>query len=84
MFHAEEMPPIQIDFVNQAEIGGPYGAKSVGECSLVPVAAAVVNAVSNALDYSFDSLPITSDKIFEALEKSKVDPIVKTKLSRIE
>lgn len=84
MFHAEEMPPIQIDFVNQAEIGGPYGAKSVGECSVVPVAAAVVNAVSNALDYSFDSLPITSDKIFEALEKSKVDPIVKTKLSRIE
>lgn len=69
MFHAEEMPHIQVDFVNKPEIGGPYGAKSVGECAVVPVAAAVVNAIANALDCPFDTLPVTAEKILQALEK---------------
>jgi CO/xanthine dehydrogenase Mo-binding subunit len=38
-----------IDLVEEIEPAGPYGAKSIGECSVVPAAAAIANAVSNAI-----------------------------------
>ncbi len=68
MFHADEMPEIRIAYVENSEVGGPFGAKSIGECSVVPVAAAVANAVCNALDVSIDRLPLTPDLVLEALK----------------
>jgi len=72
MLHAEEMPEIRIAFVENGEIGGPFGAKSIGECSVVPVAAAVANAVCNALDTSIDQLPLTPDVVLRAIQESNM------------
>ena len=72
MLHADEMPEIRIAFVENAEIGGPFGAKSIGECSVVPVAAAVANAVCNALDTSIDQLPLTPDVVLRAIQESNM------------
>lgn len=72
MLHAAEMPEIRIVFVENAEIGGPFGAKSIGECSVVPVAAAVANAVCNALDTSIDQLPLTPDVVLRAIQESNM------------
>jgi len=51
---------------------GPYGAKGVGEPCTIPVAAAVANAIYNAIGVRMRSLPITPEKILAALkEKNK-------------
>ncbi len=63
IFRAKEMPPIHIAFVEEIEPGGPFGAKSIGECSVVPSAAAIGNAVSNAAGVNFTQLPLTPDRV---------------------
>ena len=46
----------------------PQGIKGVGEVPLVPVMAAVANAISNALGLRFYSLPMSPPKISAALD----------------
>jgi len=50
---------------------GPFGAKGIGETSLIPVAPAIANAVFDAVGVRIKELPITAEKIFLALEESK-------------
>ena len=44
---------------------GPYNSMSIGETAIMPTAAAIANAV----DVRIKSLPITSEKVFAALNK---------------
>ena len=46
----------------------PQGVKGVGDVPLVPVMAAVANAVHNALGTRFYSLPMSPPKVVEVLE----------------
>lgn len=70
MLRANEMPKrLLIDLIEEIEPAGPFGAKSIGECSVVPAAAAVANAVSNAVGCEFNDLPITPERVLEALKK---------------
>lgn len=71
LFRADEMPEIRTEFLDSYEPTGPYGAKSVGECATVPSAAAVANAVSNALGHEFTSLPIRPEMILEAIHSKE-------------
>jgi CO/xanthine dehydrogenase Mo-binding subunit len=50
---------------------GPFGAKGIGETSLIPVAPAIANAVFDAVGVRIKELPVTAEKIFLALEESK-------------
>lgn len=51
---------------------GPFGAKGMGEAALPPVAAAIGNAVANALNgVRVRDLPIKPDKIVAALRAAK-------------
>ena len=65
MFRASMMPGIRIDFVEETEDPGPYGAKSIGECATVPSAPAIVNAVADALGYDFHGMPHQADEGWE-------------------
>ena len=47
---------------------GPFGARGVGEHPMVPTAPAIANAVYNAAGIRIDSMPLTSQKIWEALQ----------------
>lgn len=49
---------------------GPFGAKGIGEPGLAPTAAAIGNAVNNALGARLNSLPLKPENILAAL-KSK-------------
>lgn len=60
---------LQIKLIEELEYGGPYGAKSIGECSLVPVTPAIVNAISNAVGIEFNDLPVTPEKILSKLKE---------------
>src|SRR5262249_52764699 len=50
---------------------GPFGAMSTGEPPLVPVAAAIANAVHDAIGVRIYDLPITAEKVFETLRANK-------------
>jgi len=66
-----EMPMInamQVYFAKTYEPTGPFGAKGIGEAALNSVASAYANAVYNAIGIRFCQLPITPERILEALE----------------
>jgi xanthine dehydrogenase YagR molybdenum-binding subunit len=45
------------------------GVIGLGEPPIIPTAAAIANAVANALGVRITSLPITPDKVLKALGK---------------
>ncbi|MFQ5691642.1 MAG: xanthine dehydrogenase family protein molybdopterin-binding subunit, partial [Nitrospinota bacterium] len=65
-----DAPDVHVEFVQEVEPNGPFGAKGLGEPALVPTAAAVANAVAHALGVRVRSLPITPEKVVAALEGS--------------
>jgi xanthine dehydrogenase molybdenum-binding subunit len=68
--YAMDMPDLedfQVFFVDTYEPTGPFGAKGIGEGALNPVAGAVANAIQNALGIRFYELPLTKERILEAL-----------------
>jgi carbon-monoxide dehydrogenase large subunit len=51
---------------------GPFGARGVGEHTMIPVMPAVANAIENALGIRIKNPPMTAEKIVQALkEKSE-------------
>lgn len=52
---------IRSEFVESMSADGPYGAKGLGEPAIIPVAAAIANAVSNAVGRRVTSLPVSRD-----------------------
>jgi xanthine dehydrogenase molybdenum-binding subunit len=69
MLTAADMPEISVGMVESNEPTGPFGAKGVGEPPLIPVAAAVANAVHDALGIRVRELPITDEKVLRLLGK---------------
>jgi len=59
---------MQVYFAKTYEPTGPFGAKGIGEAALNSVASAYANAVYNAIGIRFCQLPITPERILEALE----------------
>lgn len=68
---AMDMPEIYPIIVQEQEATGPFGAKGVGEPALVPTAAAVTNAVTNALGVRIYDLPLTPERVIETIRKGK-------------
>jgi xanthine dehydrogenase molybdenum-binding subunit len=67
LVNAPDMPDVKVLLIEHAGDGGPFGAKSVGEIAAVPAAAAVINAVNNALGTALSDMPLTPEKILSAL-----------------
>ncbi len=62
--------PIHISLVETIDPEGPFGAKGVGEAGLIPVAAAVANAVADATGIRPRSYPLTPWKVLEWLQEA--------------
>jgi xanthine dehydrogenase molybdenum-binding subunit len=74
---SNDMPEVVPMSVEKIDSIGPFGAKGVGEPALVPVAAAIANAIYDAVGVRIHSLPITPEKILAALknkEEKKATP----------
>ena len=63
-----DMPKIETILMEHPEPAGPYGAKGAAEPSIVPVAAVIANAVSDAIGAPIDSIPITPEAVLDALQ----------------
>ena len=66
--HSPDVPNITPILVEVPSALGPFGAKGVGEPPVVPVGAAIANAVQAAVGARINSLPITSERLFTALQ----------------
>jgi len=63
-----DMPEIEVDIVDNYDPTGPFGAKGVGEPTCVSTAAAILNAIHDAVGVRVTSLPATSEKILMAIK----------------
>jgi len=68
----DEIVPI---IVETAQPDGPFGARGVGEHTMIPAAPLVANAVEQALGIRIKSMPLTAEKI--ALAVQGVTPEIK-------
>jgi len=68
---ALDMPEINSILVENPHKEGPYGAKGLGETVVLPTAAAIGNALYDAIGVRIKDLPITPDKILRALKEKK-------------
>jgi carbon-monoxide dehydrogenase large subunit len=62
-----DMPDIVPVLVEVPHADGPYGAKGLAEPALAPTAPAIANAIFNAVGVRITSLPITPEKVLQAL-----------------
>jgi xanthine dehydrogenase molybdenum-binding subunit len=69
VMNAPEIPDIKVALIEDGGTDGPFGAKGLGEASMVPVAPAVIAAVNDALGTSLCSLPLDPDTIVSALRE---------------
>jgi CO/xanthine dehydrogenase Mo-binding subunit len=68
---ALDMPEIAVDIVDNYDPTGPFGAKGVGEPSLVPTAPAILNAIHDAVGVRITSLPATAEKVLAAIKAAR-------------
>ena len=64
---ADSVPRIHSSVVESNEPNGPYGAKGASETAMLPGAAAIANAVYDAIGVRIKTLPITPEKVLAAL-----------------
>lgn len=63
-----DTPPFRYEMVKAKRGPGPFGAKSIGELTTSGVAPAIANAVAAACGARIADLPISPQRIFEALQ----------------
>ena len=66
-----DAPPLQIKMVETDDPEGPFGAKGIGECASIALAPAIANAVYDAVGVRLYSLPMTPQKVYQAIIKKK-------------
>jgi CO/xanthine dehydrogenase Mo-binding subunit len=68
-----DIPPLKTDVMENVPAGpGPYNSLAIGEVANTPTAAAVANAVADACGVRITDLPVTSEKVYQALKSRKL------------
>ena len=70
LFTAIDMPKIKSITVEVPEPLGPFGARGIGEATTIPTAAAIANAIFNAVGVRMKELPMTPERVVAALKKN--------------
>ena len=65
-----DMPDIEVDIVESYDPTGPFGAKGVGEPTSVPTAAAILNAIHDAVGVRLTTLPATAERVLMAIKQN--------------
>ncbi|HEY8600480.1 MAG TPA: xanthine dehydrogenase family protein molybdopterin-binding subunit [Thermomicrobiales bacterium] len=64
---AEVAPQIETVIVEVPSPEGPFGARGVGEPPIIPVAAAIANAIHDATGVRSAAIPITPERLWRAM-----------------
>ena len=68
---ADSLPLLQSGIIESDDPVGPYGAKGASETAILPGAAAIANAVADAIGVRITELPITPERVLAALRALK-------------
>lgn len=64
---AGDIPPIESILIEDPSPIGPFGAKGIGEQSVIPTAPAILNAIHDALGVRIHKVPATPDRVRAAI-----------------
>jgi len=64
----KDAPKMSVEFVETPDAVGPFGARGIGEHSVIGAAPAILNAIYNATGVEFYEIPITPEKMKQALD----------------
>jgi len=67
---ASDVPLIESLVIEAPDPAGPFGAKGVGEVGIIPTAAAIANAIYDAVGVRLTELPMTPARVLEALRRT--------------
>jgi CO/xanthine dehydrogenase Mo-binding subunit len=71
---ATDLPRVFESFIEEHRMGpGPGGLKGIGEAGMLGIAAAVANAVEDAVGVRVTQLPITPERVLAGLQAQKRD-----------
>ncbi|HXX79147.1 MAG TPA: aldehyde oxidase, partial [Ktedonobacteraceae bacterium] len=65
--YSQDAPIITPILVEVPSELGPFGAKGVGEPPVVPVAAAIANAIRDVVGVRMSELPMTPERVYDAM-----------------
>lgn len=68
---AGDVPKITSSVVNSFEWTTGFGAKSIGEASLIAIVPAIGNAIYNATGVRLKEVPMTAEKVLQALKEKE-------------
>lgn len=68
-----------VKFLGVPQSDAPYGAKGIGELTMLAWPAAIANAISNALGVEIYELPLKPDTIIKAVKEQKPELLEKIK-----
>lgn len=68
---ALDLPKIDVVILETPVPGVPYGVRGVAEMPIVPVAAAIGNAVRRAIGVRMTEMPMTPERVLKAIKNAK-------------
>jgi CO/xanthine dehydrogenase Mo-binding subunit len=68
--NVKDIPALKTVILESASGVGPYKVKGIGENPIGPVAPAIANAIADAVGVRIKDLPITAEKVYQALRGS--------------
>ncbi len=69
IYRADEMPEMDVIFIETYEPSGPFGAKAVAEIPLDGVGPALANAVYDAVGVRITHGPLLPERVWRALHE---------------
>jgi len=71
---AKDIPRrMQQIFIETPQPDGPYGARGIAEHPMISVPSAVANALYDALGIDFNTLPLTSERVYRAIHRERTE-----------
>jgi len=67
----EEPGEVVCIIVEVPQPDGPFGARGIGEHTMIPAAPIVANAIEDALGIRIKSLPLTAEKVALAIKEKR-------------